>query len=497
MQFRNVNEGPKTSFYKAEDHQFSKIAPKIAIHLRCGGVMNVQGWTESLQGILESLGDRQIAVDYRRLRPNVNAYLVRSIDGTALQFSIPVLIPDPPSPHHDLPPEGIDGAVLVHIEHIKSRVHDLSGLRAIGGLDTQLSAHYAAAIEPVTFIHSPGMMGHSLWKADSSNEFSNEGLHLVVRGAIPYPGPPDGASRHIVADRFSELLGDLAGVVQKAPLSRMAEAQLISADQKLLRERLLDRGLVCFIGDGSRIARALTRYRPYYRVAGPKIGLHVPFSCPEGAMPIEVDLPCSNETITGLGIRRGEILAITGSNAEGKTTFLEGILAGEDDHAPGDGREHLVTVPGTTTAEAGAEEMRGDDISLFFSKLPPGVDGPPKQVFGKGSGSMVMAAKIQRAIRRKCPILLLDEDRCSSNLLVPCSTHDGGVIPFSTIIAQDRDRLEGMAVVFAAGTMDFLTAQADRIIALEDHEAHFIDRVEFRRRLKHHLFQMGKALEEP
>jgi predicted ABC-class ATPase len=459
--------------------------------------MNVKGWSESLESILESVGDGQIAVDNRRLRTNVNAYLVRSIDGTALQFSIPILIPDPSSPPPDLPAEGIDGAALVHIEHIKSRVRDLSGLRPIAGLDTQLSAHYAAVIEPVTFIHSPGMMGHSLWKADSNNFFSSEGLHLVVRGAIPYPGPPDSAARRIVAGHFSDLVGDLADVIQKAPVSRMAEAQLISADQKLLRRRLFDLGLVCFIGDGSRIARTITRYRPYYRIAGPKIGLHVPFFCPEVAMPIEVDLPFSNETITGLGIRKGEILAITGSNAEGKSTILEGIIAGEDDHAPGDGREHLVTVPGAASAEAGAEEMRGDNISLFFSRLPPGIDGSPKQVFGKGSGSMVMAAKIQRAVSRKCPILLLDEDRSATNLLVPCSTHDEGVIPFSTIIAQNRDGLEGMAVIIAAGTMDFLTAQADRIITLEDHEAHFIDRVEFRRRLKDHLFQMGKALEEP
>ena len=149
------------------------------------------GWTESLRGIPDVRGDEQIRVDYRLFRENVNAYLVRSIDGTALQFSVPLLIPDPPVPTPDLPPEGADGAVLIHIEHIKSRARELPGLRAIGGLDTQLSAHHAAALEPVTFIHSPGMMGHSLWKADANNFLDHDGLHLVVRGAIPYPGPPE------------------------------------------------------------------------------------------------------------------------------------------------------------------------------------------------------------------------------------------------------------------------------------------------------------------
>jgi len=457
----------------------------------------MQGWTESFQGILDSQGDGQISVDYRRLRPNVNAYLVRSIDGTALQFSIPVLITAPPVPPPGLPPEGTDGAVLVHIEHIKSRARDLPGLRAIGGLDTQISAHHAAAIEPVTFIHSPGMMGHSLWKADSNNFLADDGLHLVVRGAIPYPGQPDGAARRVVTRHFTDLFGDLAETVQKAPVSRMAEAQVVSADQKFLRKRLIEMGLVCFIGDGSLIARRLTCYRPYFRVAGPKAGLHVPFDCPGEAMPIEVDLPCSNETITGLGIRRGEVLAITGSNAEGKSTILEGIIAGEDDHAPGDGREHLVTVPGVISAETGSEEIRGDDISLFFSSLPPGIGGTPKQVFGKGSGSMVMAAKIQRAVSGKIPLLLIDEDRSASNLLVPCSMQSAEVTPLSTIISQNREDLEGMTLIVAAGTMDFLTAQADRIFALEDHAVHFIDRAQFRSRLKHHLNQMRYALEEP
>lgn len=462
-----------------------------------GGFLEVPGWTESLRGILDVCGDGQIRVDYRLSRENVNAYLVRSIDGTALQFSIPVLIPDPPVPPPDLPPEGADGVVLVHIEHIKSRARELPGLRAIGGLDTQLSAHHAAALEPVTFIHSSGMMGHSLWKADSNNFLDHDGLHLVVRGAIPYPGPPDGTTRRTVARQFRDLFGDLSETVQKAPVPRMARAQVMSADQKFLRKRLLKMGLVCFIGDGSLVARRITRYRPYFRLAGPKEGLHVPFHCPVEAMPVEVELPCSNETITGLGIRKGEVIAITGSNAEGKTTVLEGIIAGEDDHAPGDGREYLVTVPGAVSAEAGSGEMRADDISLFFSSLPPGIGGTPKQVHGNGSGSMVMAAQIQRAVSRKSPFLLIDEDRSASNLLVPCSTQHAGVTPLSTLIRENRECLGGMAIIVAAGTMDFLTAHADRIFALEDHEVHFIDRAQFRAGLKDHLGRMRDALEEP
>jgi predicted ABC-class ATPase len=459
--------------------------------------MNGKGWMGELEALLASLGDAAVIVDRKRLIPAANAYFVRSIDGMALQFSVPVLIPDAPVPPADLPPEGSDGAVLVLIEHIKDRVRHHPGLRAIGGLDTPLSGHHAASIEPVTFVHSPGAIGQMLWKADEGNGFAGDGLHLVVRGALPYPGPPDAPAIRGVAERVSSLLDGLDEAVRHAPLSRMEEAQLASADQKLLRARLPGMGLVCFIGDGSRIARMFTRHRPYFRVAGPKEGVHVPFICPDEASPIEVDLPCSNETVTGLGIGRGEVLAITGSNAEGKSTLLEGIIAGEDDHAPGDGREHLVTVRGAATAQTGAEEMRGEDISMFFSRLPPGVGGTPRRVFGRGSGSMVMAARIQQAIDRDCPLLLLDEDRSATNLLVPCSTQDREVTPLASLIDRNRSMLGGTAFVVAAATMDFLTAQADRILALEAHEVRCIDRGEFRRQLRRHLGWMAETLEDP
>lgn len=54
-----------------------------------------------------------------------------------------------------------------------------------------------------------------------------------------------------------------------------------------------------------------------------------------------------------------------------------------------------------------------------------------------------------------------------------------------------------MAIIVAAGTMDFLTAHADRIFSLEGHDVCFIDRARFRAGLKDHLRHMKDALEEP
>ncbi|MGC9436024.1 MAG: P-loop domain-containing protein [Methanomicrobiales archaeon] len=348
----------------------------------------------------------------------------------------------------------------------------------------------------MTVIHSPRMIGQMLWTPGENNFFDDGGLCLELRGAIPDPGPPDGRSRRMVAGTLSALLTGIGDAVDATPPSRMEEGQIASADQKHLRSRLPGWGLMCFIADGSRVAREYTRYRPYHRVAGPKQGVHVPFTCPSDAAPIEVDLPCSNETVTGLGIRQGEVLAVTGSNAEGKSTLLQAIIAGEDDHAPGDGQERLVTVRGACQAQTGAEEMRGQDISLFFSSLPPGIGGAPSCVSGRGSGSMVMAARIQDLIGRKCPLLLIDEDSAATNLLVPCATQITGVTPLADIIARHRHLLGGTAVVAASGTMDYLAARADRILALDGHRVTCIDRVAFCDRLRDHYRRMADSLGE-
>lgn len=81
------------------------------------------------------------------------------------------------------------------------------------------------------------------------------------------------------------------------------------------------------IGDQTLPARKMTRERCWYRIAGPKEGIHVPFVCPAGLDPLEVTLAGSNETVTGLGIKRREVFAITGFNAQGKTSLVEAIVS--------------------------------------------------------------------------------------------------------------------------------------------------------------------------
>jgi predicted ABC-class ATPase len=203
----------------------------------------------------------------------------------------------------------------------------------------------------------------------------------------------------------------------------------------------------------------------------------------------------SNQSVTGLGIRQREVLAIAGSNAQGKTTFLEGVLAGRDDHTPHDGRELVVTVRGSCVAESTSMGLAGADISMFFHALPPGVSGTVKGAFGTGSGSMTMAHQVQTAIARHAPLLIIDEDRAAPNLLVKSCLQKEEITPLSEILAYQREKMGDTALVFAACAMDTLIAQADRIMVLDRHKASAIDTEEFRRMLAASLRKAADDLE--
>ncbi len=449
-------------------------------------------WKDEIYRILPGLGDGRARIDHPVIRDLVNTYLVRSLDGTALRFSIPVLLAAPVL----APGPGSDGAVGVIIDAIKAAVHGERGLGPIAGIGTEHPRHCLQNIEPVTLVASRSAIGTDLWRPDHGNRVDGGGVHLTVRGALPYPGAPTPARTRGIEEDFQALLGALDRVVSRVPARDIAAARALSIDQKELRCALPGIGLVSFIADGTRPARRFTHLRCHHRIAGPKEGVHVPFRCPQDLDPVEVELAGSGRVVTGLGIRRREVFAIAGSNAEGKSTLLHAVIAGQDDHAAGDGRELLVSVNGVARADAGERGLFGADVSLFFSRLPPGVGGDPGAAFGQGSGSLVMAHEIQTALRARAPLLILDEDRAATNLLVPGCLQGDEVTPLATLLATRREALGETTILFAASSLDVLIAQADRIMRLSDHETGALDRREFRRRLDHYLAGVREHLAE-
>lgn len=446
-------------------------------------------WQSQVHRIVADLGDGRARIDLPAARDLVNTYLVRSLDRTALRFSIPVLLTAPVPGGH-----GADGATGALIEAVKAAVGTERDLGPIAGIGTEHPGHCLPNIEPVTLVASRSAIGTDLWRPDAENRIDGDGVHLVVRGALPYPGPPTPSAVGEVAERLEALLRGLDRVVRRVPDRTLARSRDISLDQKALRSALPGMGLVAFIADGTRPARRFTRLRCHHRIAGPKDGVHIPFRCPQELDPVEVELAGSGRVVTGLGLRRREVFAVAGSNAEGKSTFLHAIIAGQDDHAAGDGREDLVSVNGIARAEAGERYLAGADVSLFFRSLPPGIGGEPRAAFGQGSGSLVMAHEIRTALSAAAPLLILDEDRAATNLLVPGCLQSGEVTPLSTLLATRREALGETTVLFAASALDILIAQADRILHLSGHEARAIDPEEFRRRLDRHLAEVREHL---
>ncbi len=436
-------------------------------------------------------------IDTPRCISGTTLYLVRSFDREALQFSFPVLI------HRNLPeecgldPVGADGAAAALIEGIKAEAECRPGLGPLFGKGTTGSSRYRDTIEPYTIVHSHAAIGTGLWKADDRNFCDAEGIHLILRGAVPAPQSSPEPEPRLIIGHLEYLAETVGSLVSRFPRQRLEPAWLASLDQKGLRRILPHKGLVGFVGDGSHLARSITRLRPFFRVAGPKQGVNIPFACPVELGPVELELPASSRTVTGLGIRKREVLAIAGSNAQGKTTFLEGILAGMDDHAPHDGRELVVTVQGAQIAESTNIGLAGADISMFFHALPPGVSGTVSSAHGMGSGSMTMAHQVQDAIARKAPLLIIDEDRAAPNLLVRSCLQKEEITPLSEILAHQKEKMGDTTLVFAACAMDTLIAQANRIMVLDRHVASAIEVEEFRHRVATLLRKTADGLSYP
>lgn len=447
-----------------------------------------------LAGVLALPGDDRWAIDTAAVVPGVTAYAVRSFDDDALRFSVPVIIRRPLLSEVPLDVRGAAGAVALVIERVKQQAPNVPALGPLCGKGTGFPQHYASTTEPYTLVRSPAALASDLWHADSRNFADGSGVHLLLNGAVPCPARFSPVDIFRVTETVASLCDAVAACVLSLPVRVLETAWINALDQQLLRERLPLLGLVSFVGDGARLARHCTRYRCFFRTAGPKEGVNVPFTCPQELAPVELDLGASNRAVTGLGIRRREVFAVAGSNAQGKTTFLEGIIAGMDDHAVGDGRELVVTVDGLCTAEAVNCELAGADVSMFFSLLPPGMAGTARAACGMGSGSMTMAFQVQGAIARRAPLLLIDEDRAAPNLLVKSCLQTGEVTPLSEILAHDRGKLEETSLVFAACAMDALIAQADRIMVLDRHAASAIDRDVFRRRVAASLAKMAQDL---
>ncbi len=236
---------------------------------------------------------------------------------------------------------------------------------------------------------------------------------------------------------------------------------------RALRAALAAHGLVAFLGDGARLARA--------RSGGPAPGCR-PLKAPRAGS-ATIDLGALGRH-RGLGIHRG-VTVIAGAPYHGKSTLLAAIRDGREDHPPGDGRERVVADPSALAvlAEEG-RRIKRQDLSGFFRHLPHA--DSRRFSTERASGSTSMAASVAQGIAGGCRLLLIDEDASAANFLAidPAMRRllgraiDGhlGLVDALRSIARTA------SVVLVAGASSASLAAADQVLLMERFEPRDITR---------------------
>ncbi|KAJ2533993.1 hypothetical protein IWW43_002546 [Coemansia sp. RSA 1935] len=265
-------------------------------------------------------------------------------------------------------------------------------------------------------------------------------------------------------------LETLPQLVERALMYRSVDSQTMHAlaasveDQEYLRSQLKLLSLVAFIGNGAVLPRVSgVSNMPL------ETNTVVRFRAPP-ELQVMVELP-NQGTVVGMGIRQGVTL-ICGGGFNGKSTLLQAIERGVYNHAPGDGRELVVT--DATATKIKAEEGRfvcSTDIRPFINNLPLGKTTDAFST-ADASGSTSMAASIQEAVEVEASTLLFDEDTCATNFLV----RDGRMQqlvsqdcePITPLVSRVRELWEAKGVssiMVIGGCGDYLDV-ADTVVSM-------------------------------
>lgn len=296
--------------------------------------------------------------------------------------------------------------------------------------------------------------------------FVGDALELRFRAGLPARG------RRVMGRQAARLLTeDLPAAARRMVWSRLdvdgAQRFVeLAEDHAHLQAQLHERGLVAFVRDGAVLPRASG-------VSAAPLRDAVPFESPDS---LRVTLPTLHHgEVTGMGLPVG-VTVITGGGFHGKTTLLEAIFRGIDPHVPGDGREWVVTSP--DAVQLSSEDGRsvvGVDLRAFIGDLPGGRDTAAFTT-ADASGSTSLAAAIMESLEVGATALLLDEDRCATNLLIRDARMQQlvareTITPLIDRVRQLHERAGVSTVLVVGGSGDYLEV-ADTVLLMQDYRAH-------------------------
>jgi hypothetical protein len=302
----------------------------------------------------------------------------------------------------------------------------------------------------------------------ASNACWCEGTRLILRLEVllPYAGMCIDAKR---CARFLQQVAAFAADVAR-PQLRPALASHCRALrlQRAMRAALPEHGLCAFIAEGSILPRAAD--------GGPFPGA-APVRIPP-SLQVTLDLGRLGK-IAGWGIPKG-VTALTGAPYHGKSTVLQALQAGIDDHPPGDGRERVVTDSSALLVQAeDGRAIKDQDLSGFFAALP-GADSTHFST-SRASGATSMAASVLQGVAAGCHLLLVDEDTAASNFLLidPVLRRLlGRTLHGNRTLLEVLPALaaQGVSTILVAGSNGHALAVADRVVQLDHWQPHDVTR---------------------
>lgn len=246
-------------------------------------------------------------------------------------------------------------------------------------------------------------------------------------------------------------------------------------DQRALRDQLADRGLVCFVGNGSILPR-LSGIDDRPLLSSPE-GPVVPFTSPPE---LEVELQTPNAgPVRGMGIPAGVTL-IVGGGYHGKSTLLRALERGVYDHIPGDGRDKVVTIPSAVKIRAeDGRFVEKVNISPFINNLPYGRDTTRFSTLN-ASGSTSQAANIIEAMEVGTELLLIDEDTSATNFIIRDARMQAlvkkekePITPFLDRVHQIYDDHNTSTILVMGGSGDYFDV-ADQVIMMDSYVPHCV-----------------------
>lgn len=303
----------------------------------------------------------------------------------------------------------------------------------------------------------------------SASEISNG--RLVFRFYLGLPA----RGRSVLAKEAKNLLFNsvaklYSSIIKKnVNLSRLRSHIDSNVRADMIREAMVQRGFISFIGQGSILARKSS-------VDDRAMEGAVPFLSPSS---LKVELTLKDNTIvTGMGIPKG-ITTITGGGFHGKSTLLNAIEKGVYNHIPGDGRELVITsYDGVKIRAEDGRSIEKTNISNFINNLPHKKD-TTKFSTENASGSTSQACNIVEAIEMGADLLLIDEDTSATNFMVRdrkiqelISHEKEPITPFIEKVVALRKQLDISTIIVVGGLGDYFSV-SDHVLMLDEY--HVLD----------------------